>query len=40
MALKATPDIIVIMLGTNDSAQGEFNAQNFQADYIEMIKKL
>ena len=38
MASKSTPDIVVIMLGTNDAALGEFNAQSYHDDYIGLIK--
>jgi lysophospholipase L1-like esterase len=38
MASKSTPDIVVIMLGTNDVTKDDFNAQRFRDDYTEIVK--
>ena len=35
-----TPDIVVIMLGTNDAVKDLFNAQQFHDDYVGLIKEL
>ena len=32
-----TPDVVVIMLGTNDSKMLEFSEKQFKFDYIELL---
>ena len=38
MASKASPDVVVIMLGTNDVRKSEWNQGQFFNDYVELIK--
>ena len=36
-ALKSEPDIVVMLLGMNDSKKGKYDKKLFQKDYIRMI---
>lgn len=38
LSLKALPDIVLIMLGTNDTKANNWNAANYEKDLIELVK--
>ncbi|MBR6954014.1 MAG: hypothetical protein IKH77_03095 [Clostridia bacterium] len=37
-AVEAAPDIVIIMLGTNDAKAWNWNAENYTGQYVELIR--